>query len=174
MKRLFTLFVGIASIVAAAILISGCPAGSNANPPSTADTTKAFTAMTTAQTTATSSSSMSSGGSGSATFSNPSGTGSVLVTFSTTGTPPTRPYTVTGTLVFTNWYDASSGYTINGTLAVTISMGTVQITDTVTGNLTFSGGAISTLTCNITETTNPVSVTGTITVNGFSYDVTKL
>jgi len=79
MKRLMTLFVGAASIAAAVMLISGCPAASSANPPSTADAAKAFTAMTMAQTSAPSANSGSvtwtpSGGTqiGTASFTNPS------------------------------------------------------------------------------------------------------
>ena len=128
-----------------------------------------------------------SGQNGSGSYTNPYG-GTVLVSYSATGTPNgPSAWSASGTLQFTNWYDPSTGYTINGTLSVSESVSgsapsPISISAMITGNLALSGGTISTLNCNISEQMTIYSgapyfaatVSGTITANGYSYNVNQL
>jgi hypothetical protein len=176
------LFVELAFLGVTALVLMGCPSG-GAAAPSTADVSKAFSAMNTAQSYAPADS-QSYYGAGTYSFgplSGPNG-GSVAITY-TVSDPTQSTWTATGTLTFTNWVDTSTGYTINGTVSVSETITGPQSTAnaidaTITCNLTLSGGTISTLSCNIHEsiTFTPLSVTlsGNVTANGFQYDVTKL
>ncbi len=113
---------------------------------------------------------------------NAGGSGTLDVTFNLSANPTVGAWTATCTFVFSNWTDWYSGYTINGTLSITMSdtdavtASSQKITGTMTGTLTFTGALISTLTCNVTTTivitnNNITSAysTGTITADGKTY-----
>ncbi|HVO40071.1 MAG TPA: hypothetical protein VMV03_13655, partial [Spirochaetia bacterium] len=156
--------------------------------PSAADVTKAFQGMSLSQQQApapNSAAAKTAYQTGPYTPTITVGGGSIAVSYTATGNPSgPGPWSVAGTLTLTNVYDSYSGYTFNGTINISASFSdpaaSQQTTIIVmTGSLSLSGGTISTLGCNITITStippsgNPVT-TGTITADGFTYDVTKL
>ncbi len=97
-------------------------------------------------------------------------------------------WSATGTYVFTNWIDPTTGYTINGTINISASVGVagafpLPIVIILTGDLTFAGAPISTLKINVTTNLTfhsadifdfTLAVTGTITADGKSFDVASL
>ncbi len=180
------LFSLAALAASAAFALAGCSTGMSI--PSKADASKALQAMTAAQDRTPPMSSQGTYGSGTTFFGvvpNPGGGGSAVVSYSASN-PSSRSFTADGMLTFTNWYDPGTGYTINGTLTVMESVtgaGSLPetISATVSGDLTLSGGPVSTLSCDMTETlaiSSLVSVSdslsGTVTENGTTFDVSQL
>jgi len=175
-------------------MILGC-SGGGATPPSNTDVSKALVAMGAGAAACSENNVPAWNGSGpytgSMTVSGLNG-GSVSVTYSSNTYPTTNPWSITGTLTFSNWYDNATGYTINGTISISASS-TVALGDTtnypqtlsvhMTWNLTLSGGPISTLTGNISESARQTSqgvyspapyVSGTVTANNYQFNLNSM
>ena len=182
------LFAGLAAMIVMIFVFLGC---SNIAP-STADVTKAFMAMTIAQSSAPAANSVPYTKAGGVytyspgPLSNPNG-GSVTVVYTSNTNPGGGgPSTIAGTLTFSNWVDLSTGYTINGTVSLSETISDpsaypITITGTINGSFSLTGGPVSTLTCRIYESVSipatlipTITLAGTVTANGYPYDVTKL
>ena len=107
------------------------------------------------------------------------------VSFSTTGLSMTGTKTVVGnndnyvlTITFSNYSDAATGYTLNGTLNYTVNGG-APTTGTITGNLTLSGGPVAKAIWDVSFTSpgppaGTPTFTGTITCNDTTVDPNTL
>ena len=75
------------------------------------------------------------------------------------------------TLTITNYPDATTGYTISGSVTCTINVNAMAFTSLVySANLTFSGsGPVKTMTANATFNYTTLAYTGTVTVNGQTF-----
>jgi hypothetical protein len=193
MKKLKTWIVRLAFVAIVTLAVLGCSTGSSA--PSKAEVGEAFEAMGSAM----SSASYDTGpgtyvGPGPYIFThnfvNPSG-GSASVSF-TSNTDPyaAGPCSISGSVTFSSWVEPTTGYTISGTLSCSITStdglagGTYPqtLSTTFSCNLTLSGGAISTLSCNISESVTLYNVApwyaftidGTVTANGHVFDMGEL
>jgi hypothetical protein len=168
---------GMGILAVATLLIMGC-SGAGGTAPSKTDVGNAFAAMSVAQSAA-----PKPTGAGSYTL----GSGAVTVAYNCFGDPTTGPATINGTITFTNYHDPSSGYTFTGTLTISestnaaISAPSVTIAATITCNLAMAGGPISSLTCSLGESITisgsvmtAYTVTGTVTANGYTYNVQQL
>jgi hypothetical protein len=118
------------------------------------------------------------------------GTSSVSYTLSPsvgmTGTFTTAGSTDTYSLTITYSNDSDSLYTVSGSLNLLLTVNNVShaiLSGTVTGNLTLSGGNVTTETWNISNisgSTNPgagsymASYAGTVTCNGTPFDAKTL
>ncbi len=117
--------------------------------------------------------------------------GSLFATSKFSANPLQGPYTDEVSVTLANWHDQTSGYIFVGTVSATfVSSVAVHdvttfpqtISDSIDANLTLYGGNISTLRCNYSETVSvflvaPFSsdvITGTVTANGYSFDVNTL
>ena len=177
----------LAIFVAMTCTTLGCNNGGGAAGPSKSDVKTAYSAM------------MSGFGyapaayfatySGTGPYTSPySNGGSIVATYTSSTNPSSGPWSVTGTITFTNWVDTMSGYTINGTISLSESINAIEgtypetITETMTSNLTPTGGPISTLDCNISETityttSSNINITinsGTVTANGYQYSLISI
>jgi hypothetical protein len=183
-----TLKVGPLELVivgVAAIVLIGCsPAGSG---PGTSEVAKAMVTMTSATTPGGAAKMDSATYTGNSyTYSNTVGGGSVAVGYTLiSGTPGAGPWSASGTITYVNWYDSLTGYTINGTVNVTGSVsGTtypMTVGATMNASLTLSGGKVSSIACNISETVvlsdavtmKSYTASGTVTADGFNYQYTS-
>lgn len=106
------------------------------------------------------------------------------VSYSTTGLSMTGTRTVVGnnnddvlTITFSNYSDAATGYTLNGTIDFSLNGG-APTTGTVTGDLSLSGGLVTKATWKLSfSSTGPGGTTtyaGTITCNDTSFDPNTL
>ncbi len=82
---------------------------------------------------------------------------------------------MTVTATFNNYFDASSGYTISGSLTVTVLVSAaMDMNMHFVGGLNFTGGPVSTFTMDMTMDMPSGSMTPTMTggfaVNGHSYN----
>lgn len=75
------------------------------------------------------------------------------------------------TETITNYHDATTGYTVSGTLTCTMNCYNNALTTFVySGNLNFSGpGNVRTMTMNLTLNYTTFTYTGTVTVNGQTF-----
>jgi hypothetical protein len=79
------------------------------------------------------------------------------------------------TITLSNYTDATTGYTISGTLTYTLTNGSPTGTGVTlmqyAGNFTFSGGPgiVKTATINVTYNWQTFAYTGTVTVNGQTF-----
>lgn len=89
---------------------------------------------------------------------------------------PINTYTLT--ITFSGYVDGATGYTLNGTvnLSEIINTSTLAMSGTATGNLTSSGGPVTTQTWNVSfsGTTTNYTFTGTITCNGTAFNASTL
>lgn len=95
--------------------------------------------------------------------------------YTITGSGVTMTYSVTtqtateytATITFDNYVDSTSGYTISGSISHVITSSTA----TVSGDLTYTGGVVKTVTCDYVLDIKAGSVTGTFTANGRVLDL---
>ena len=188
MKHVKWFSVGLALVVVATLAVMGCT-GAGGTPPSSADAAKAFAAMGSAVGAAPQPDSVTySGNTYTQTVSGAHG-GTILVSYSSFGDFNTGAASMTGTLTFTNLYEPVTGYTFNGTVGISeatdraLTSFPLTITFGMTCNLTLTGGPISTLSCNFAEsmtfypdkyTLSALTISGTLTANGSTFDITKL
>jgi len=180
---------GLALVMVATLLTLGCSgAGGGATTPSTGDVRTAFSAMGSALGTAPKAESVAVANGVYATTVYDGRGGSMGVSYSTTGDPKAGPVSILGTLTLSNLRDPSSGCVFNGTITINETTGgavntyPLMISVGLACNLSVTGGSVSTLACNITESiaqpsaaSSPaVTVSGTITADGYTFDVTKL
>lgn len=192
MKRIKECSVVLLIVSVTVFFILGCSSGSGA--PSNEDVKTAYMAMGSGLSVAPIDTVTSYSGTGPYTYSaslpNPSG-GSAVVSYSSATNPTAGACTITGTVTLTNWRDTASGYTLSGTVTVSL-VSDVALNDTIhfpqtqtvtmSCNLALAGGPVSTLSCNITMSTTEYagppyfafSASGTITANGYVFDITKL
>lgn len=155
MKRtLRNLVVAVAA--AAVVTLTSCSLFG----PSDAEVQTAFGAFSAGIATATTFSSTSTG------FVLSSTDGSVVVTMDISSSN-----TVTETYVFKNYTDASSGYTINGTVTAAVSgysSSSTTYSMTETGKLLYTGGAVNSLDFHVDAgySTTGYTYTGYVTANG--------
>ena len=188
MKHVKCFTVGLALVAVATLAVMGCT-GAGGTPPSSADAARAFAAMGSAVGAApTGDEATYSGNTYTQTVFGASG-GTILVSYSSFGDFNTGAASMTGTLTFTNLYEPATGYTFNGTVGITeatdraLNSFPLTITLGMTCNLTLTGGPISTLSCNISEsmtffpdryTLTAFTASGTLTANGYTFDMTRL
>jgi hypothetical protein len=109
------------------------------------------------------------------------------VAYSTTGLSMNGKLSLAGTIntyalvvTFSNYVDAATGYTMNGTGPFSYRVDTANgsVSGTVSGTFVFSGGAAATQTWNVvlsgTRPASPVEYSGTVTCNGTSFDAANL
>lgn len=157
-----------AGLLGALLLTVSC---SNGSVVTSADIKSAFEAYNDGFVTAMggSSSSTSSG----ATYTSSDGSVTITLTLSSGSSS-----SGTETIVFKNYSDANTGYTVNGTITATFTgyssgTGFTNMSMTETGTLSLSGGPVTSLTFNITIT-DLTTYSGTITANGsVSWDVSQ-
>jgi hypothetical protein len=81
-------------------------------------------------------------------------------------------------ITLSNYSDAATGYTVNGTLNFSLSMAPSGASGTTAGDVALSGGQVTTATFGSSFTTTGPTVipayTGTITCNGTSFDAHTL
>lgn len=95
--------------------------------------------------------------------------------YTLTGSGVTMTYSITtltaaeytATITFDNYLDSTSGYTISGSITDIITSSTA----TVSGDLTYTGGVVKTVTCDYVLDIKAGSVTGTFTANGRVLDL---
>jgi hypothetical protein len=176
--------------VLAAFLFLGCDHKSQAP---AAYAAKAYAAVSTGVSLAPKANEVGYSGSGSsynsvpATVSSPGG-GSLTVKYSSDVDPMAVAGTVEGTLVFKDWVDTFSGYTINGEITESISIDgpvnalPLSLTITLTGTPELGGAPVATLECDITKVVeypgnNPLVFTtassGTVTADGKQFDISS-
>jgi hypothetical protein len=188
MRRIKVLRTCAIVTAATVFLTIGCgPAGGNA--PATADVKAAFGSMNSPMYVVPHAESLS--WSSATSFSNTitSGGGSVTYQISSPTDPTAGSYTITETVTVTNWKDPTTGYTINGVVNMVSSCSfplgwttfPFTITATVKGTLSLSGGPISTLGMDVAVamtmnglSSSTQSQSGTITANGYVFDISKL
>ena len=109
--------------------------------------------------------------------------GSHAVSYSTAGLSMAGTVTVSSpnttynmTLTLSNYMDAATSYTVNGTVNWSQTGTSTSQSGTVTGNLSLSGGPVTDATWNTSFTSSggPPTFTGTITCNGTSFDANTL
>ncbi len=106
------------------------------------------------------------------------------VSYSAAGLNMTGTVTISGstttyalTITFSNYADAATGYTVNGTFNFSQTNTSTDESGTATGNLIFSGGPVTNTTWNTSFTASaggPPTFTGTITCDGASFDPNTL
>jgi hypothetical protein len=81
------------------------------------------------------------------------------------------PSSAVMTETITNYYDATTGYTISGTLTCTINCDNSTLTTFVySGDLDFSGpGNVRTMSVDATFDWNLLMYTGSVTINGQTF-----
>lgn len=187
MKHVKWFTVVLALVVVAMLAVTGCT-GAGGTPPSSADAARALAAMGAAVATAPAGESATyTGDTYTGTVSGAFG-GTILVSYSRIGDFATGAASMTGTLTFTNLYEPATGYTFNGTVGISeatdrrLDSFPLTLTIGMTCNLTLTGGPISTLSCNISETMtfsdavtlSAFTASGTLTANGSTFDITRL
>jgi len=186
--------LGLALVLAATLVVLGCSSPGSSGP-SKADVNEAFGGVGEAVIAAPSArSAISYTGAPpyiyTDTIPNAQGlTGSVQVTYTSTGNPSSGPSTMTCTYAFTNWYEPSTRYTINGTLTIVDTTDAASAADPLTetttlkGDLSLSGGSVSTLsldvelkyTISVSNTSlDSSSTTGSITADGHRFNFNDL
>jgi hypothetical protein len=179
--------LGLALVVALTLAVLGCT-GAGGTPPSSADAARALGAMGTAVGAAPAGESANYGTGNTCNEILVGANGTIQVSYTKVGDFTTGPASMTGTMTFIDLHDPMTGYTFNGTVgiseATTNALTSYPLTLTIgmTCNLTLTGGPVSTLSCNISESvtfsdsvTPPTfMISGTLTANGYTFDVTKL